>query len=130
MSRVFATISQVMPRTCKNSNGGIGPCPSAPAAVKQKFHQLAVAKAHGNAAATVSATLRASLEACAVAAAAGAAGAASGGETNPRTQAPPVALEKAFQRSIVEKADGVCATLVFAELSIVGPARFKLSNFH
>ena len=58
--------------------------------MKQKFNQLAVSKAHENAATAtphgprVSATARAALEARAAAAAAGAAGGADGGEKKVR----------------------------------------------
>ena len=105
---------------CKN-NGGIGPCLSAPATAKPQFHQLSRlqgARKYGCRFVrdyACSALARRALRSTA----AGAAGAASGGETNPRTQAPLGALEKAFENSTPgAKADDACATLFFAELQL------------
>ena len=116
MSQKFATISQAMPSSVKNS--GIGPCPSAPAAAKKKFYQLAVTKAQKITAAAVSATARAAPEAHA----------ANDGETNWRTQAPLGAIEKAFPKLTAEKADDVCATLFFAEQKSDGGRALQLHH--
>ena len=102
----------------RQNNGGIGPCPSAPAAVKHKFYQRAVSKTRENTVAIVSATARAALRARAAAAATTAADAANGGEKNRGHRHRLGALEKAFQKSTAEKADDAFATLFFAELSI------------
>ena len=93
--KVLANATQIRNRLsgdaeqCKN-NGGTGPCPSAPAVVKQKFYQLAATLQgarkggyrHG------CPRSRALRSRRAPAAAARATGAANGGENNPRTHAP------------------------------------------
>ena len=114
------------PRRCRavQNNGGIGPCPSAPASVKQEFYQLVVSTwgarkdgfRHGRPRPRAQRSRRAPRPRRLVQLARPTA--ANFFLSREQTQAPLGALEKAFPKSTAEKAVDACATLFFAEFSI------------